>query len=159
MCVVFIKKFVFYWKTSMFGVLPQRKTGSLLCHSKALIMIWGMEANGLRAPELPSFCGSLCACSLWKPGAVRWSPSISGHRLSVQLPASPAVWTVPRHCGAATPLRFAWPMRFFQSVKVATLQREMSSKRWSPYPTRGFWKTKILKIQNYFLNHHSFVIN
>lgn len=27
-----------------------------------------------------------------------------------------------------------------------------------PYPTRGFWKTKILKIQNYFLNR-SFVIN
>lgn len=28
-----------------------------------------------------------------------------------------------------------------------------------PYPTRGFWKTKILKIQNYFLNRRPFVIN
>lgn len=33
------------------------------------------------------------------------------------------------HCWAATPLLGPWPMRFFQSVKVATLQREMTSKR------------------------------
>lgn len=136
MCVVFIKKFVFYWKTSMFGVLPQIKTGSLPCHNKALTMIWGMEANGLRAPELPSFCGGLCAALIVK--------TVSCAMESFHLEAPPngtnqphQMWMVPRRRWATTPLWFAWPMRFFQSVKVATLQREMSSKRWSPTQPGG----------------------
>lgn len=135
MCVVFIKKLVFYWKTSMCSASNKNRVS--YCHSKALIMIWGMEANGLRAPELPSFCGSLCAVLIVKTRSRAMESFHLGAPLTVQLPASPTVWTVPRHCGAATPLRFAWPMRFFQSVKVATLQREMSSKRWSPTQPEG----------------------
>lgn len=87
-----------------------------------------MEANGLRAPELPSFCGSLRGALIAK--------AVSRAMESFHLEAPPnstnqpnQTWMAPQRRWAATPLRFAGPMRFFQSVKVATLQREMSTKR------------------------------
>lgn len=85
-------------------------------------------------------------------------PSLSRHCMPTVTtpPTKPDAPECQGHGWAATPLLCPWPMRFFQSYTPK------GNDQWKmiPFPTRGFRKTKILKIQNYFLNHHhSFVIN
>lgn len=139
-----IKKNCFlYWRYVIFGILPSKSIN----HDMRHVSKWPVCPRAVIFYVITVY-----AVIIMKTiGCAVKSSHVHGTAWQWRQPDQPnQMLNGAMHCWAPTPLLFPWPMRFFPSVKVATLQREMTSKKWSPSQPEGSGRPRYWRYRTTF---------